>query len=332
MANTATAEQGMLDNFSVPPLNDVNEGLGRWCFDRKTRKRLYISLTGKTLDGALALQQSRVDRSSKLHPANSARSELQYLMTFTAPNTLDSLFISNGPGIADISSQFVQNDPLDLVTWGVPVRVVNKYASVGIYKMFPWQIECLGIDEGKVLRGGNLIYSAPTSGGKTLVAEMLMLRRLGKQSSTLTGTKPHRLLILHVSLYLPSILGKIPPGQRGTVFFVVPFVALAEEKAEYFRTVFGDMYLGVRAFHGEDGGAALTDDVDIAVCTIERANIMLNALLEQEKEQTTVRCMIMMVECTMIPLTSSHPLTLTLAHLPLTPLSHPLLPTYCSCL
>ena len=80
----------------------------------------------------------------------------------------------------------------------------------------------------------------------------------------------------------------MPPGQRGTIFFVVPFVALVEEKAEYFRKVFGDMFLGVRAFHGENGGAALTDDVDIAVCTIERANIMLNALLEQGKEQTTV--------------------------------------------
>ena len=188
LVNTNIAEQEMFNNFPIPPLNDVNEGLGRWHFDKKTRKRLYISLTGKSLDGAMALQQSRIDRSSKQHPANSARSELQYLMTYRAPNTLDSLFDSDdtyGPGMAEISSQFLQNDPLDLVTWGVPVRVVNKYASVGIYKMFPWQIECLGIDEGKVLRGGNFIYSAPTSGGKTLVAEMLMLRRLGKTCTTL---------------------------------------------------------------------------------------------------------------------------------------------------
>ena len=93
---------------------------------------------------------------------------------------------------------------------------------------------------------------------------------------------------------------------------------MAEEKAEYFRTVFGDMYLGVRAFHGENGGAELTDDVDIAVCTIERANIMLNALLEQGKEQSTVRLMIVTLPPPFTVLSPPPPLCLT--H------SHPLLP------
>jgi DNA polymerase theta len=86
---------------------------------------------------------------------------------------------------------------------------------------------------------GNLIYSAPTSGGKTLVAEILMLR-------------------------------KIAISPKGTIFFVVPFVALAEEKAEYLRTVWSEMFIGVRAFHGDDGGQVLTEDIDVAVCTIER--------------------------------------------------------------
>jgi replicative superfamily II helicase len=86
---------------------------------------------------------------------------------------------------------------------------------------------------------GNLIYSAPTSGGKTLVSEILMLRKIA-----------------------------LIPG--GTIFFIVPFIALAEEKAEYLRTVWGDMFIGIKSFHGEDGGQALTKDIDIAVCTIER--------------------------------------------------------------
>ena len=42
--------------------------------------------------------------------------------------------------------------------------------------MFQWQADCLSV--GKVLDGGNLVYSAPTSAGKTLVAEMLMLKRV----------------------------------------------------------------------------------------------------------------------------------------------------------
>ena len=40
--------------------------------------------------------------------------------------------------------------------------------------MYPWQAAALECGE----RGGHLVYGAPTSGGKSLVAEVLMLRRL----------------------------------------------------------------------------------------------------------------------------------------------------------
>lgn len=52
--------------------------------------------------------------------------------------------------------------------------------------MFDWQVDCLSQHLGNndialirlVDRQGNLIYSAPTSAGKTLVSELLMLRNL----------------------------------------------------------------------------------------------------------------------------------------------------------
>ncbi|KAL1476734.1 hypothetical protein MTO96_036286 [Rhipicephalus appendiculatus] len=88
-------------------------------------------------------------------------------------------------------------DSLDLSQWGLPAEVVAGYARRGVQRMFPWQLECLRT--GNVLAGaGNLVYSAPTSAGKTLVAEILMLKRILE-----TKTK---------------------------AFLVLPFVALAREK------------------------------------------------------------------------------------------------------
>lgn len=63
---------------------------------------------------------------------------------------------------------------LQLQYWDLPSAVVQKYAEKKITTLFPWQVDCL--QTGKVLVGSNLIYSAPTSSGKTLVSELLMLK------------------------------------------------------------------------------------------------------------------------------------------------------------
>ena len=137
--------------------------------------------------------------------------------------------------------------------WGLPAKTLGRYAAAGVRELFEWQVHCLTAGGCSALRGGSLVYSAPTSGGKTMVAELLMLRRLALRTR----------------------------GGRGTIFFVVPFVSLAEEKAQHFRSTWADLGVGVRVYHGDDGSTTpLTADVAVAVCTIERANIMLNRLLD----------------------------------------------------
>lgn len=52
----------------------------------------------------------------------------------------------------------------------------STYSSMHAYICILTQVECLRSSD--VLGGGNLVYCAPTSGGKTLVAELVLARRL----------------------------------------------------------------------------------------------------------------------------------------------------------
>lgn len=65
------------------------------------------------------------------------------------------------------------NDPeLDLrhPLYDLPFQFIDNFALLGIKSIYPWQRSCL---KGPGLLNGckNLIYSAPTGGGKSLVAD-----------------------------------------------------------------------------------------------------------------------------------------------------------------
>ena len=83
--------------------------------------------------------------------------------------------------------------------------VMASYADEGICRLFAWQAAALSLPG--VLDGRNLVYTAPTSGGKTLVAEMLLLRRLEEG------------------------------GAHAKALFVVPYKAIVDEKVRYFERV-----------------------------------------------------------------------------------------------
>lgn len=52
----------------------------------------------------------------------------------------------------------------------LPVEIMEGYKRRGVKKHYDWQEECL-MQPG-VLNGRNLVYCAPTSGGKSFVAEV----------------------------------------------------------------------------------------------------------------------------------------------------------------
>lgn len=224
-----------------------DKSLGVWFFDVKRKKRTYRSLSGKILFGKSAVRQSRIDKECKLSPECFSRQELQHLVACTPHIPMDVLTFVRGLQNEDKKLSY-----LNLSNWGIPSSVLSQYSRNGVTHLFPWQLECITSENGAPLLGNNLIYSAPTSGGKTLVCELLMLRRL-------------------------ALVGN-------TILFVIPFVSLGEEKAGYFRDMWSSMNIGVVSFHGESYSSHITPDIDIAVCTIEKANSIFNECLQQGKE------------------------------------------------
>ena len=74
----------------------------------------------------------------------------------------------------------MEGNPKSLEYWGVPRGLaLSFHHRLGIKQLFDWQVQCLS--NPRVLSGEkNLLYFAPTSAGKSLVAELLMLRSILK--------------------------------------------------------------------------------------------------------------------------------------------------------
>ncbi|XP_043917795.1 DNA polymerase theta [Protopterus annectens] len=142
-----------------------------------------------------------------------------------------------------------QYDKLLLSSWGLPKPVLDKYHSVGVVQMFEWQAECLML--GRVLEGRNLVYSAPTSAGKTLVAELLILKRVLEM--------------------------------RTKALFILPFVSVAKEKMYYLQNMFQEAGVRVDGYMGSSSPAGGFASLDVAMCTIEKANSLVNRLIEEDK-------------------------------------------------
>jgi DNA polymerase theta len=62
----------------------------------------------------------------------------------------------------------------DIKELGLRDSFVKAFARNGITSCYPWQAAALQ----EVQHGSNLVYQAPTSGGKSLVADILMIQKL----------------------------------------------------------------------------------------------------------------------------------------------------------
>lgn len=150
------------------------------------------------------------------------------------------------------------NDP----RFGLPHSLVANFAAVGVTSIYQWQASCL-LGEGLLEGKRHLIYTAPTGGGKSLVADVLMLKRIIED--------PSRKAIL-VLPYVALVQEKLKCLRRivQDVEKYLPDDAASQPDASHHRWRKASKSIRISGFFGGSKTTATWADTDIAVCTIEK--------------------------------------------------------------
>lgn len=80
---------------------------------------------------------------------------------------------SNGPACDDVPLGEMMRSDANGFPVCVPSEVKRVYANKGVARLFDWQTECLSDRSLYAPHFSNLVYTAPTGGGKTMVAEIV---------------------------------------------------------------------------------------------------------------------------------------------------------------
>ncbi|KAK4239813.1 P-loop containing nucleoside triphosphate hydrolase protein [Achaetomium macrosporum] len=192
----------------------------------------------------------------------------------------------DGAAVSDVPSEYSQRqafaatptsiiDPLLSLShpaYGLPRQLVANFASLGIKSIYPWQKQCL---LGPDLLDGekNLVYSAPTGGGKSLVADVLMLKRvLGSRDAKAILVLPYVALVQEKVRWLRNVVTGISRQELGQ--------GDEDDKQKLWARRADRDTVRVVGFFGGSKIWATWADFDIAVCTIEKANSLVNAAIE----------------------------------------------------
>lgn len=134
--------------------------------------------------------------------------------------------------------------------YSLPSKVRDLYAQFrGIEKLYEWQHTCLTLKS--VQERKNLIYSLPTSGGKTLVAEILMLQEL--------------------------------LCRRKDALMILPYVAIVQEKIAGLSSFGIELGFFVEEYAGSKGKfppIKRREKKSLYIATIEKGHSLVNSLIE----------------------------------------------------
>lgn len=196
-------------------------------------------------------------QASEIHPVSFAASQSEGVSEYTQRKLLAAT-----PGPAE--------DPLLSLShprYGLPDSLVQNFSALGINGIYPWQAACLS---GRQILAGtkNLVYTAPTGGGKSLVADVLMLKKV------IENPKKKAILVLPYVALVQEKLTWLRRMVEGVKKNLSPPSQALEPTSKWKR--FGDHSdIRVAGFFGGSKARATWADVDIAVCTIEKVTSSL---------------------------------------------------------
>jgi len=158
-----------------------------------------------------------------------------------------------------------------MTSQGLPEPVVEYYRDEkNITRLHAWQAECLstpGVSDG----GKNLVYCAPTSGGKSIVADILLMKRL--VADGFGGKRREK--------------NAVAADRGGNLAIIVlPFISLCDERANELAKLLKLIHVDVKRFYGGRGGALPPRDSKervLLVCTPEKANDVVSKLIEDDR-------------------------------------------------
>lgn len=127
----------------------------------------------------------------------------------------------------------------DLANFGIRNDFISRFKADGISEFFPPQEEAV---KHKVLDGQSLVLSVPTAAGKTLVATLAILKKLSARSKAV---------------------------------YIVPLVALAYEKFEYYKKFLGDKWKVAISVGELDSSDPWLADYDLIICTSEKLDSLI---------------------------------------------------------